>query len=293
MKMYVKMLLVILSCSLCFAGSLQPTAAPAPTMKPLSAIEPRMPVQGLSGSATSMFVITEPGSYYMTGNINADPNKNGIEIICSNVTVDLKGFTITGAGKSVGTIGTGIYADDVNQITIQNGFISQFRGNGIDNQSGTNLTAENMVVENCFSSGIRGGSNCAVRNCKCCNNSSTGVSVGSGSTVTDCTTNSNLNGISAWSDGCTISNNTVYNNSFGISACFQSYIHHNNINNSTTGIMTYYDYNVIEYNIVTYCVVGLDLGENQNLYLNNRLGGNVIDYQTESGNTDGGGNIEF
>jgi len=286
------MVLLLVSGS-AFAGSLQPTAAPGPTMKPLSAIEPRVSVQSLSGSATSMYVISESGSYYLTANINADPNKNGIEITCDNVTVDLKGFSINGAGKSVGSTGSGIRAYDINQITIQNGFIGHFRDRGINAESSINLTVENVVVEDCYY-GIYGGMNCTIQKCKSSDNTTTGIYAGQG-LITGCSSYNNaVTGIYA-STGCTISNNVVYNNREGIKVSSGCYIHHNNISGSSlgAGIKAHNDFNVIENNIVTGCYYGLDLNENESLYLNNRLGSNGIDYYNENYSTDGGGNIEF
>ena len=45
------------------------------------------------GTATAVFKITQPGSYYLTGNIGA-LSKSGIEIAANNVTLDLMGFNI-------------------------------------------------------------------------------------------------------------------------------------------------------------------------------------------------------
>jgi len=45
----------------------------------------------LNSSATGLYVVDEPGSYYLTGNIFIN-FKHGIEIGVSNVKVDLKGY---------------------------------------------------------------------------------------------------------------------------------------------------------------------------------------------------------
>ena len=55
-----------------FAGDLDPPpGAIMPTMKTLTEIEPRTPVQALPGSETALHVISQSGSYYLTGNITA------------------------------------------------------------------------------------------------------------------------------------------------------------------------------------------------------------------------------
>ena len=52
-------------------GSLTPPGAPATTMKTLEQVEPRIDVLTLSGDATYHHVITQPGSYYLSGNLGA------------------------------------------------------------------------------------------------------------------------------------------------------------------------------------------------------------------------------
>ena len=85
-----------------WAGDLNPSSPPTTgTMKPLDQIEPRTAVQSLPGSDTAMFVISQSGSYYLTGNISVIQAKHGISIETSNVSLDLCGFTITGAYESM------------------------------------------------------------------------------------------------------------------------------------------------------------------------------------------------
>src|SRR5262245_30660355 len=43
-------------------------------------------------------VIGVPGSYVLTGNLTPPPGANGINVLAPDVTLDLNGFAITGAG---------------------------------------------------------------------------------------------------------------------------------------------------------------------------------------------------
>src|SRR5678816_1582998 len=78
-------------------GTLTPPGAPAPTMKTLDQVEPRTPISALP------FTISTSGSYYLTASLTAAANVNGITINASNVTLDLRGFEVTG------TPGTAIF----------------------------------------------------------------------------------------------------------------------------------------------------------------------------------------
>lgn len=78
-------------CSPALAGDLNPPAGP---VSATGRFGPRTEVNATNtpGSATSLFVISSPGSYYLGGNITGVAGKNGIEIIVPDVTLDLMGF---------------------------------------------------------------------------------------------------------------------------------------------------------------------------------------------------------
>ena len=86
------------------AGPLSPPGGPvASTGKTLTEVEPRIAVNATNtpGTATSLFKITQPGSYYLTGNITGVSGKNGIEIAASGVSLDLTGFDLSGVPGSL------------------------------------------------------------------------------------------------------------------------------------------------------------------------------------------------
>jgi hypothetical protein len=97
--------------SAAFGGDLVPPVGPvSPTHERLTEVEPRTAVSAINtpGDADALFVISSPGSYYLTGNILGERLKHGIKITASGVTLDLMGFEVAGAPQSL----HGIHAPD-------------------------------------------------------------------------------------------------------------------------------------------------------------------------------------
>jgi parallel beta-helix repeat protein len=191
------------------AGSLNPPAAPASTPGP----EPRIAINAVNtpGDATSLFRITQPGSYYLTGNVTAQTGRSGIVIAASNVTIDLMGFwlidsaTPASSGTAIASLGL------VQNISICNGMIRGWGGVGID-LSGTSFLVHSIqsdgnqgdgirlgnaaTVVLCSANansgnGIRGGENCRITNCQAISNGLNGIEGGVGSNLSGCNTSSN------------------------------------------------------------------------------------------------------
>ncbi len=82
-------------------------------MKSLTEVEPRIAINAANtpGDAGNLFIISQPGSYYLTGNINGVAGMHGIAISASGVTLDLSGFELRG---SPGTL-TGVNAGSFNE----------------------------------------------------------------------------------------------------------------------------------------------------------------------------------
>ncbi len=111
-------------------------------MKALDEVQPRTIVKTANtpGDASSRFVITAPGSYYLTGNIvvtGASGVVNGIKILSDNVTLDLNGFTISSTNASAAGSGVLLAGAPGNSIapnanvTILNGVIKGTTAYGV------------------------------------------------------------------------------------------------------------------------------------------------------------------
>jgi len=217
------------------AGPLNPPAgAIASTAKPLAEIEPRTAISAANtpGDADSVFRITQPGSYYLTGNLTGVLGKSGIEIAADRVTIDLGGFHVLGVTGSLSGI-----TSTRSAIRIVNGFISGWDVDGVhlstsavggltvenvnsSTNAGYGIFASNGVVRGCTvanngsngiisaalaqgctavnnaGNGIGAVNGAVVENCVARDNDGDGIYAGTGSTVTGCTTRNNgVNGI--------------------------------------------------------------------------------------------------
>ncbi len=178
-----------------YAGPLDPPAGSiASTSKPLAEIEPRIPISAATtpGDAFSLFKITQPGSYYLTGNITGVAGRNGIDIAIGGVCLDLNGFTLVGAAGSLNAI-TSNTPGPLN-IEIRTGSIRNWGGHGID--LGSNGSTGVVIRDICSSvnggDGIRSGAICAITGCIAYANATDGFVIDHTSTVTNCSAYSNL-----------------------------------------------------------------------------------------------------
>lgn len=176
-------------------GSLTPPpGAPAPTMKSLDQIEARTPVSPNTtpGTATSVFSITQPGSYYLTSNLTVPAGKSGIEIATNQVTLDLNGFAIFGLSNSV----DGITVSAIRKhITVRNGRISGLGRHGVllfmANAENCQDVLEQVTISDCKARGAL-LPNSRVRECSFNrNNIGLGIANGGGAIVENCTASEN------------------------------------------------------------------------------------------------------
>jgi len=207
--------LTLVAAGLLFAGPLNPPAGPVTsTYKTLTEVEPRTAINltNTPGDADSLFKITQPGSYYLTGNITGVVGKHGIEIAASGVTLDLMGFDLSGLAASLDGVSATIF--NLTNITICNGSVRGWGDEGVD--LGSNFADNSTVIDVRASgnagSGITVGTGGMITGCSAAFNGGTGISTTSGGTITRCSAAGNTsNGIAAAS-GSTITGCSAYDN---------------------------------------------------------------------------------
>ncbi len=190
-----------------------PLAPPSGPVSETGRFGPRTEIsqEHTPGNASSLYVISLPGSYYLSENLNGVNAKNGIEIAASNVSIDLNGFDVRGlnpppplAGESL----NGITANSsVENIYIHNGTIRDWGGEGIDLVvNSDSVRIENLRVENNKGGGIWAWTNAHIVGCITRMNEEDGIRVDSGSLVFGCTAVDNQD------DGIEVRSNSVIRN---------------------------------------------------------------------------------
>ncbi len=93
-----------------------------------------------------MIVIDQPGSYYLTGNITA-PDRTAIQILASDVTLDLNGFALIGENfaTAAGVRGAPVFLEN---IAVVNGSIANFSSPAIE-VGADNARFENLRIRDC------------------------------------------------------------------------------------------------------------------------------------------------
>lgn len=148
-----------LCAGLLVAGPLSPPGGPvASTYKTLTEIEPRTAINGMNtpgGASAAVYVISQPGSYYLPGNISAASGKSAILITANNVALDLNGFTISGVVGAtqalVQVTGDASNASDPRgNVVIKNGTIRGGGGDGINasTNAASRVRVENVIAAN-------------------------------------------------------------------------------------------------------------------------------------------------
>lgn len=176
--------------SLAWAQLAPPPGPVQPTMKSLEQVEPRIPLTQATtpGDAQSTFIIDQPGSYYLTGNLENEPGvAHAITIAADDVTVDLKGFGVYGVpGSDAGIRNQGARTG----IVIRGGHVSGWGGDGID-LNHQDVPCLGSRVEDVFlidndGHGVDGGTSCSVESSMAMLNGGIGFRLLAGGHALDC-----------------------------------------------------------------------------------------------------------
>jgi hypothetical protein len=165
--------------------------------------------------AYSPYTISKPGSYIVVKDLTTAQNLNCISIATGNVTIDLNGHTLYGAGTTVGTSGSGIY--DLNTVSTNN-----------------NITILNGTIRDfCYYGIYLNGSHVQVSRVNVTYNGADGIVLSNIGSIADCdVSNNGVIGIYATGGGIIRNNNVSYNGTDGIEAFAGAVINENNVSNN-------------------------------------------------------------
>ena len=133
------------------------------------------------------FTIDQPGSYVLTGSLSVPAATNGINILSSDVNLDLNGFQISGPYACITGIcpagtGTGVSATSpIRFVAILNGQVSGFGDQCLE--FGGNARIERMLVHDCGENGISVGSFSSVFSNQVINVGGAGIEISGNGTV--------------------------------------------------------------------------------------------------------------
>jgi parallel beta-helix repeat protein len=162
-----------------------PAGAVAPSGKTLTEVEPRTPISPSTtpGDPFGVYVISQPGSYYLTGDIAGVAGKAAIRVTAPSATIDMMGFSIIGGGN-------GIDANQASEgVTVRNGHVRGTSGHGVLGYSGAAGSPshfECLSVVGASASGILPGNNSIVRWCQAINCAAVGIGAGNRGLVESC-----------------------------------------------------------------------------------------------------------
>ena len=208
--------------TLVVAGPLNPPAGPvAPTFKTLADVEPRVAISASTtpGDADSVYRITQPGSYYLTGPVQGAAGKSGIEIAASHVTIDLGGFRLLG---SAGTLAGVVETPGLAAIVVTNGAVHGWGLSGVDLRTAASCRIEGVTATSNGQYGVATGPGSLLTGSAAHQNGADGIRAGYSSVVRGCSATANtgygIEGFSSVIESCSAKDNgrsgiSVTNNS--------------------------------------------------------------------------------
>ena len=240
-------------------GPLAPMAGPQPMMKTLQEMEPRTHITAPG------YVISAPGSYYLTANLNGGGSQNGITVNASGVTIDLRGFSIENCLIGISA------ASGIRNVAVANGIVRDCANTGVDLSGAAQCRLEGVMLAANGVDGVRAGAGSLITLCTASGNGGLGMILGDNGTVFRCVVQNNANGGITIGSNCQASENTITGNG------------------STTGqagLVTIGSNNRIEANSANYNNgQGFLINGSGNLVIRNNACNNTIaDYQLASGN---------
>jgi hypothetical protein len=301
--------LLLLAGAAALAGPLNPPAGPVTSSyKTLTDVEPRIALNAANtpGDSNAIYVISQPGSYYLTGNLSVPVSMNGIRIACNSVTIDLNGFQIHGDNGSSSGVALAAFYDG---IAVKNGSVEHLGSCGLDlsmawgarvsnvmaNQNGTGIKVLDGVVDGCTATWNSADGFVATSaygtftHCTATYNTSHGFSSTGGSLFENCTANENQGqGFTVGQDSTVRNCIAVRNVQQGIVATLRSVIVDNQVhwngNSTLAGIWMMDDHNDCEGNDVTANGYGIYAGGATNTIVRNRVGANTTNFYIVAGN---------
>ena len=215
----------------------------------------------VEGSSGFPYVISQPGSYRLTGDLTVDESTTAIRVTAKNVTIDLNGFSILGPTVCSGT-------PPITPFTCA----PVGAGNGIVADAGSDaVTVLNGTIRGMGAAGINLGPHSRVERINAISNGGSGIAANFSSLIASNVVNGNGGTAISLGSGCTVTGNTVNNNGGGIGAQAGSSV----------------TFNTVRGNVAS----GLDLGGSGTAYGNNVLNGNNAGGAQVSGGVQMGPNI--
>ena len=308
--------LLVAAAAVFAVGDLNPPAGSVTaTGKRLTELEPRIAISATNtpGDGISLFRITQPGSYYLTGNVTGEPAKHGITVLATGVTIDLNGFDLAGvAGSFSGITTSGVQRN----LTVRNGTVRGWGQTGVNlSNSASGLLVQGIraqgngldgiavvyqaVIADCVSTlngrdGITGFEDVVFKDCVASLNTTRGFSVTNHGHFSDCVSEEN------GTDGFGIGNGSRIvdciantNTGDGIEGGTDNYLSANTLdgNGAATGdgagiLLTSID-NRVEGNNCTDNDRGVDVNAGGNFIVRNTCTGNTTNWDIVANNVCG------